>query len=185
VVGRMHALFKKAPSAKEQVDINEVIQDVLSLSQGEIKSNSISLRIRLTNELPLVMGDRIQLQQVILNLLLNAIQAMSGETEGPWEIEVSSEKVSGKHIGSKPEHHERSNLSELEWSQVLITVRDSGPGIDPQAINRLFEAFYTTKPQGLGIGLAISRSIIEAHGGKLWAEPNAGRGAIFQFTLPI
>jgi PAS domain S-box-containing protein len=185
VVGRMHALFKKAPTTKEQLDINEVIQEVLSLSQGEIKSNHISLQIRLADGLPLVTGDRIQFQQVILNLVLNAIQAMSGTTEGRREMQVSSEKVSAKHSGYKLENSEQSGLANVEWSHVLVTVRDSGPGLDAQLVNRLFEAFYTTKPQGLGIGLTISRSIIEAHGGKLWAKANTPPGAIFQFTLPI
>ena len=185
VVGRMHALFKKAPTTKEQLDINEVIQEVLSLSQGEIKSNRISLQTRLANDLPLVMGDRIQFQQVILNLVLNAVQAMSGISEGPREMQVSSEKVSAKHSGYKPENQDQSSLDNVDWSHVLITVRDSGPGLDTELVNRLFEAFYTTKPQGLGIGLTISRSIIEAHGGKLWAKANTPPGAIFQFTLPI
>ena len=185
VVGRMHALFKKAPTTKEQLDINELIQEVLSLSQGEIKSNRISLQTRLADDLPWVMGDRIQFQQVILNLVLNAIQAMSGTTEGPREMQVSSEKVSAKHSGYKPESQEQGSLANVEWSHVLITVQDSGPGLDTQLVNRLFEAFYTTKPQGLGIGLTISRSIIEAHGGKLWAKANTPPGAIFQFTLPI
>jgi C4-dicarboxylate-specific signal transduction histidine kinase len=185
VVARMHALFKKAPTTKEQLDINEVIQEVLNLSQGEIKSNCISLRTRLANDLPLVMGDRVQFQQVILNLILNAIQAMSETTDWPREMEVSSERVSAKRNELKLENHQQSSLANLEWSHALITVQDSGPGLDPQLVNRLFEAFYTTKPQGLGIGLAISRSIIEAHGGKLWARANAPRGAIFQFTLPI
>jgi PAS domain S-box-containing protein len=185
VVRRMHALFKKAPTTKEQLDINEVIQEVLNLSQGEIKSNRISLRTRLANDLPLVIGDRIQFQQVILNLVLNGIQAMSGTTERPREMEVSSEKVSAKHSGYKPENPEQSSLANVEWSHLLITVQDSGPGLEPQLVNRPFEAFYTTKPQGLGIGLTISRSIIEAHGGKLWAKAKAPPGAIFQFTLPI
>jgi len=122
---------------------------------------------------------------VILNLILNAIQAMSETTGWPREMEVSSERVSAKRNELKLENHQQSSLANLEWSHALITVQDSGPGLDPQLVNRLFEAFYTTKPQGLGIGLAISRSIIEAHGGKLWARANAPRGAIFQFTLPI
>jgi PAS domain S-box-containing protein len=185
VVKRMHALFKKAPTSREQLDINEVIQEVLNLSHGEIKSNRISLRTRLANDLPLVTGDRIQFQQVILNLVLNAIQAMSGTSGGSREMEVSSERVSAKHSGYKPGNREQSSLADVEWSHVLITVQDSGPGLDPQLANRLFEAFCTTKPQGLGIGLTISRSIIEAHGGKLWAKANAPPGAIFQFTLPI
>jgi PAS domain S-box-containing protein len=185
VVGRMHALFKKAPTTKEPLDINEVIQEVLSLSQGEIKSHGISLRTRLANDLPMVMGDRIQFQQVILNLVLNAIQAMTETTEGRREMEVSSEKVLAKRGGYKPESQEQTSLADVEWSHVLITVQDSGPGLDAELVTRLFEAFYTTKPQGLGIGLTISRSIIEAHGGKLWAKTNASPGATFQFTLPI
>ena len=135
VVARMRALFKKAPSANEPVDINDVFQEVLTLSQGEIQRNRVSLQTRYASDLPFVLGDRIQLQQVILNLVL--------------------------------------------------TVRDSGPGLDPQLVDRLFEPFYTTKPQGLGMGLTISRSIIEAHGGRLWAHANAPQGAVFRFTLPI
>jgi PAS domain S-box-containing protein len=185
VVGRMHALFKKAPTTKEQLDINEVIQEVLSLSQGEIKRNHISLWTRLAGDLPFVIGDRIQFQQVILNLVLNAIQAMSGTNEGQREMTITSEKVSAKHSGYKPENQEHSSVADVEWSHVLITLQDSGPGLDTQLGDRLFEAFYTTKPQGLGIGLTISRSIIEAHGGKLWAKANVPAGATFQFTLPI
>jgi PAS domain S-box-containing protein len=184
VVSRMRALFKKAPTAKEPLDLNDVIQEVLTLAQSEVHRNHVSLRTRLANDLPLVMGDRIQLQQVILNLLMNAIQAMSGVAEGPRELEVSSE-VATSDSGSKQERYEESVSAEAEGSQVLIAVQDSGSGLDPQRLNRLFDAFYTTKPQGLGMGLTISRSIIEAHRGRLWAEPNVPRGAIFQFTLPI
>jgi signal transduction histidine kinase len=125
------------------------------------------------------------LQQVILNLLMNAIEAMSGVVEGPRELGVSSEKVTEILGESKEERYEDRALADAEWTEVLITVRDSGPGLDPQRLNRLFDAFYTTKPQGLGMGLAISRSIIEGHGGRLWAKANAPRGAVFQFTLPI
>jgi C4-dicarboxylate-specific signal transduction histidine kinase len=185
VVSRMRALFKKAPTANERLDINEVIQEVLALSQGEIQRNRVLLRTRLANDLPFLMGDRIQLQQVILNLVLNAIQAMSGITDGSRELEVSSEKLSGGHDGSKPENYDQRGLASVERTDVLITVRDSGPGLDLQCLDRLFEAFYTTKPQGLGMGLTISRSIIEAHGGQLWAKVNAPRGAAFQFTLSV
>jgi signal transduction histidine kinase len=114
--------------------------------------------------MPLILGDRIQLQQVILNLIINAIEAMSGVDERPRELLVGSGKD--------------------ESQAVVINVRDSGPGLDPKHRNHLFDAFYTTKPQGMGMGLAISRSIIEAHGGRLWATANEGRGAVFQFTLP-
>jgi PAS domain S-box-containing protein len=185
VVARMRALFKKAPTASERLDINEVIQEVLTLSQGEIQRNRVSLRTRFANDLPFVMGDRIQLQQVILNLVLNAIQAMCGITEGPRELEVSSENMPARHSESKPGNYDQSGLASVEWTDVVIAVRDSGPGLDLQLANQLFEAFYTTKPQGLGMGLTISRSIIEAHGGRLWAQANAPRGAVFQFTLPV
>ena len=139
-------------------------------------------------------GDRIQLQQVILNLLINAIEAMSGASEGPRELWISSRKVTqmptrgprALQTGGLEEGALKDKaLAEAEGTHVLIAVRDSGPELDPQRLNRLFDAFYTTKPQGLGMGLAISRSIIEAHGGRLWAEANAPRGAVFQFTLPI
>jgi signal transduction histidine kinase len=138
------------------------------------------------------------LQQVILNLLVNAIQALSGLSEGPRELCVSSRKVSQNIEGSAPVEHASLSSSEAlakgdarptsEGSppeEILIEVRDSGPGLDPEHLNRLFEAFYTTKPQGLGIGLTISRTIAEAHGGRLWAEPNEPRGAVFQFALPV
>ena len=184
VILRMRALFKKART-KERLDINEAIEEVVILAQSQVQRNRVSLQTQLANELPLILGDRIQLQQVILNLLINAIQAMSGVDEGPREVWVSSEKVN-----EIPGELEKVTLNdkavdETECAQVLITVRDSGPGLDPQLVNRLFDAFYTTKPQGLGMGLTISRSIIQAHGGRLWAEANAPRGAVFQFALPI
>ena len=129
----------------------------------------MSLETELANDLPLILGDRVQLQQVILNLLINAIEAMAEFEEEPRILWVSSKRTI-----------ELSDNSE----QVLIAVRDSGPGLDMRSLHRLFDTFYTTKPQGLGMGLAISRSIVEAHGGRLWAE-NAPKGALFQFTLPI
>jgi len=116
------------------------------------------------NDLPLILGDRIQLQQVILNLIINAIEVMSGVNEGPRELLVGSGKD--------------------ESQRVLVAVRDSGPGLDPESVNDIFAAFYTTKPQGMGMGLAISRSIVEAHCGRLWATANPDKGATFQFTLP-
>jgi PAS domain S-box-containing protein len=186
VIARMRALFKKAPLTKELLDINEVIEEVLTLLHGEIQRNGVSLRTQFCSELPFVTGDRVQLQQLILNLVLNAIQAMSGTTEGPRECEVSSGKVSARRHGSKSGNDEQSNLAtDDDWTDVLVTVRDSGPGVDPELMDRLFEAFYTSKAQGLGMGLAISRSIIEAHGGQLWAKANSPRGLIVQFTLPL
>jgi signal transduction histidine kinase len=122
---------------------------------------------------------------VILNLLINAIEAMSGVGEGPRDLWVSSEKVAEIFGESEEDTLEDKALADAEWSHVLIAVRDSGPGLDPKGLDRLFDAFYTTKPQGLGMGLAISRSIIEAHRGRLWATANASQGAVFQFGLPI
>jgi signal transduction histidine kinase len=115
--------------------------------------------------LPLIQGDRVQLQQVILNLVVNALEAISGATEGTRELLISTGKVESGHV--------------------LVGVRDSGPGLASAALDRLFEAFYTTKPGGLGLGLSICHSIIEAHGGRLWASANVPRGATFQFTLPV
>jgi PAS domain S-box-containing protein len=185
VISRMRALFKKASTTKERLDINEAIEEVVILAQSEVQRNRVSLQTKLANDLPLILGDRIQLQQVILNLLMNAIEAMSGVAEGPRELGVSSEKVTEIPGESKEERYEDRALADAEWTEVLITVRDSGPGLDPQRLNRLFDAFYTTRPQGLGMGLAISRSIIEAHGGRLCAKANVPQGAVFQFTLPI
>jgi signal transduction histidine kinase len=146
------------------LSINETILEVVFLTASEVNENRISVQTQLSNDLPLILGDRIQLQQVILNLIKNAVEAMSAVSDGPRELLVSS----GKN----------------ESQGVLVTVRDSGPGLDPEALAHLFDTFYTTKPDGMGMGLAISRSIIEAHGGRLWATPNEPHGAAFQFTLP-
>jgi PAS domain S-box-containing protein len=185
VISRMRTLFKKASTTKERFDVNEAIEEVVILAQSQAQRNRVSLQTQFANGLPLVLGDRIQLQQVILNLLINGIQAMSEVDEGPRELEVCSEQLSGRYSGIKPENYEPSSSAKAERTDVLITVRDSGPGLDPQIIDRLFEPFYTTKPEGLGMGLTISRSIIEAHGGRLWAKANAPQGAVFQFTLPV
>jgi len=183
VILRMRALFKKVNTTKERLDINEAIEEVVVLAQGEVQRNRVSLQTQLASNLPLISGDRIQLQQVLLNLLMNAIEAMSGVSEGPRELWVTSEKVTG--ISAEPEKGklEGKALAASEWT--LVAVRDSGPGLDAKSLDRLFDAFYTTKPHGLGMGLAISRSIIEAHGGQLWATARGARGAVFQFTLPI
>jgi PAS domain S-box-containing protein len=183
IVSRVQALFKKAPAVQEPVEINEIIDEVLLILHPEINRHQVSLQTQLVSNLPIVFGDRIQLQQVILNLILNAIQAMSSVAEGPRRLEVISEafyRRSGSNLGENQD----DGMGGISSTTVLVTVRDSGPGLDPQSIDRLFDAFYTTKPQGLGMGLAISRSIIEAHAGRLWAKPNAPLGAVFQFTVP-
>jgi C4-dicarboxylate-specific signal transduction histidine kinase len=164
IIDRIRALIKKAPPRKDPLGINEAIVEVITLTRSEAVKDGISVRTQLAEGLPLIQGDRVQLQQVILNLILNAVQAMSGVSEKSRELLVSTgQEASGA---------------------VLVTVQDSGPGLDPESVARAFDAFYTTKPQGMGIGLAICRSIVEAHGGKLWAIANKDRGATFQFTLP-
>jgi len=164
IITRIRALIKKTPPHKDWLDINDTIRDVLALARSEVQRHGVVVETHLAEEVPLVRADRIQIQQVLLNLLINALEALSGVGDGPREVEVRSEPDAA--------------------SGVLVTVRDSGPGLDPQRLDRLFEAFYTTKPQGLGLGLAISRRIIEAHGGRLWATANVPHGAVVQFTVP-
>jgi PAS domain S-box-containing protein len=185
VISRMRALFKKAPVTRERLNINEVIEEVLILTQIELQRNRVSLHVELANDLPLILGDRIELQQVMLNLLINASEAMSGVAEGTRELWLSSQKVNRIPGQSEEDTPEDKDLGESKSAHVLIAVRDSGPGLDPKVLDRLFDAFYTTKPRGLGVGLAISRSIIEGHRGRLWAMANAPQGAVFQFVLPI
>ena len=183
VIARMRALFKKAPAARERVVINTMIQEVLALAQPELRTNRVSLKTQFADELPVVTGDKIQLQQVILNLVVNAIEAMHGVAEGQRVLRVSSHQVteseSGKEMIAADVANERGPTS------VLIAVQDSGPGLDPAQLPHVFETFYTTKSLGMGMGLAISRSIIEAHYGRLWVSSNTPRGAVFQFTLPV
>jgi PAS domain S-box-containing protein len=165
IISRIRALVKKAPPQKDLLDINETILEVIALARSEVQRNRVSLQTQLLNDLPLVLGDRIQLQQVILNLVMNGIEAMSAVTDRSRELLI------------------RSVL--LESDRVLVAVQDSGIGLQPESLDHLFEAFFTTKPKGMGMGLAISRSIIEAHGGQLWAVPNDGPGATFQLTLHV
>ena len=165
VIGRIRALIKKAPPQKEALEINEAILEVIALTRGEVVQNGISVRTQLAEGLPLIQADRVQLQQVILNLIVNAVQAMSGASEETLELLIST-------VG------DASN-------GIHVSLRDSGPGLDPASLERLFDAFYTTKSSGLGMGLSICRSIIEAHGGRIWAGANEPRGAVFQFTLPL
>ncbi|HEY1477465.1 MAG TPA: ATP-binding protein, partial [Chthoniobacterales bacterium] len=184
VVASMRALFKRAPTAKEPVDIKDVIQEVLALTQSEVQRNRVSLRTQFATDLPLIIGDRTQLQQVILNLVLNAIQAMSTLMEGPRELHISSQTIFDSFDQAENSGKDRQGSIAAGQTRLLIAVRDSGPGLGSTDCNLLFKSFYTTKPEGLGMGLAISRSIVEAHGGRLWAEPNDDRGVTFHFTLP-
>ena len=163
VIDRIRALVKKTPPRKDSLEINEVVLEVIALARGEMAKNGVSVQTQLAESLPAIHGDRVQLQQVILNLLINAIEAMSGTSEGSRELLISTARTD---------------------SGVLVAVRDSGPGLTPESVERLFEAFYTTKPGGLGMGLSICRSIIEGHQGRLWATANAPQGAVFHFTLP-
>ena len=156
-------MVKKGDTEKALLDINEVIQEVVSLTQSEIQKSGVVLKLNLASGLPRILGDRIQLQQVILNLVMNGIEAMNTVTDRPREMLI--------------------RFSEYESDQVLVAVQDSGIGIDAQNLEKIFDTFYTTKSQGMGMGLAISRSIVENHGGRLWAVPNDGPGATFQFTL--
>jgi|ERR1700688_3342330 len=165
IIAQVRALTKSSPPEKDWLQINDIILATVLLLESEILQNQVSLRTALSDDAPLVQGGRVQLQQVILNLILNAIEAMNRASEGARELIISSEKNDSKGV--------------------LITVQDSGTGLAPANLDRLFSAFYTTKPDGMGMGLAISRSIVEAHGGRIWAIPNSPRGAVFQFILPI
>jgi signal transduction histidine kinase len=185
VISRIRALFKKTPAAKESVNLNEMIQEVLTLTLAEFQRNRVSLVTQFANDLPLIIGDKVQLQQVTLNLVVNAIEAMNGVAPGLRELFVSSQPVAQLDDGSKLEMSKDQVLAQPESVYALVTIRDSGPGLDPADLKRVFETFYTTKSNGMGMGLAISRSIVEAHGGRLWAKANSPHGAIFQFALPI
>jgi PAS domain S-box-containing protein len=164
VIGRLRAMMKKSPAHRELLNTNDAILAVIALVGAEAQRNRVALRTELSNDLPLIFGDRIQLQQVILNLVMNAIEAMRGIAESEREVFVVSRKDG--------------------LSGVLVEVQDSGAGLRAVALERLFDAFYTTKPDGMGIGLAVSRTIIESHGGQLRALPDVPKGAVFQLRLP-
>src|SRR5467141_2205470 len=164
VITRLRALFSKKETTFESLDLNEAIREVIALSLSELHRGRVILRTELADNLPLVTGDRVQLQQVVLNLLRNASDAMSAVDDRPRHIVITTEREEG--------------------DRVRLTVQDEGVGLDPQAMDRLFEAFYTTKNEGMGMGLSISRSIIERHHGRLWAAPNDGPGATFSFSIP-
>jgi C4-dicarboxylate-specific signal transduction histidine kinase len=164
IIDRIRDHTKKSPLRKDRFDLNDAVNEVIVLARGEITKNGVSVDTHLTEGALPVEGDRVQLQQVILNLIVNAVEAMGSVREGPRELSISTEQA--------------------QANGVLLAVRDSGPGIDAKHLERVFEAFYTTKSSGVGMGLSICRSIVEAHGGRLWAEANKPRGAVFQFTLP-
>jgi len=164
VVDRIGSLIKKAPPRKEVVDLNAAILEVTALTRSEAVETGVTVSTQLAGELPRIQCDRVQLQQVMLNLIVNAIQSMSGVEDGNRELHISS-------VSIEPEG-------------VRVAVRDTGHGLRPEGLPRLFEPFYTTKPDGMGMGLSICRSIIEAHGGRLWATRCEPRGALFQFTIP-
>jgi signal transduction histidine kinase len=163
IVDRIRDHIKKAPPRKARFDLNEAIDEVMVLARSAIIKNGVSVQTRLSDGLLPIQGDRVQLQQVVLNLILNAVEAM-----GSIEAEA----------------RELSIRTKQDQAGVLVAVGDSGPGIDPEHFERVFESFYTTKASGTGMGLSICRSIIDAHGGRLWAEANQPRGAVFQFILP-
>jgi len=163
VIGRIRDLIKKSPHRADPLDINDAIREVVELTRAEAAKNGVSVRTELADGLPLIKGDRVELQQVVLNLIINAVEAMSAVAREARELVISTARAE---------------------SDVMVTVRDSGPGLPETDVDRIFQPFHTTKQAGLGMGLSISRSIIEAHGGRLWASTNAPRGAVFQFTAP-
>jgi PAS domain S-box-containing protein len=163
IVG-VRQLIRKSPPRMERVDVNREIQEVIALTRTEIQDHRVSLETRLAPRLPELLADRVQVQQVILNLIMNALESMLS-CDGPRELSIES--------------------SAAEPGPITVQVKDTGKGLDPAAIEHVFDAFYTTKSDGMGMGLAISRSIVEAHGGKLWAAANSPRGAVFGFSLPV
>jgi signal transduction histidine kinase len=164
VITRLRALFSKKEFTLESLDLNEAILEVIALSRGDLQRNRVVLQSELAGDLPTLTGDRIQLQQVILNLLRNASDAMVDVHDRPRQLLIKTDRQ--------------------DDDGVLVSVRDAGVGIDTQTMDKLFDAFYTTKSDGMGIGLSISRSIIERHRGRLWAEPNDGPGATFRLSIP-
>jgi PAS domain S-box-containing protein len=164
IVSRIREYSKKAPVRSEELDINEAIVEIMELTRGATLEHSVSVKMQLSKGLPHILGDRVQLQQVVLNLIMNAIEAMSEVAAGRRALQISTDQYASEDL--------------------LVAVADSGPGLTPAGFERLFETFYTTKPSGLGLGLPICRTIIEAHGGRLWATANMPRGAVFQFTVP-
>jgi signal transduction histidine kinase len=164
VIARIRAMTRRAATERERLDLNETIEQTFVLAEAELRRHRVVLHPQLPRDLAPVLGDRVQLQQVLLNLFINAAEAMSAVTERSRDLIVTTE--------------------DHDSAQVLVSVRDTGPGLDPQLGACIFDAFYTTKPGGLGMGLSICRSIVEGHGGRLWAEANDGPGTTFRFTMP-
>ena len=164
VIARIRALTRKANTEKERLDLNQTIEEGVALVHGELRKNRVALRTELRDDLAPILGDRVQLQQLMLNLIMNGMEAMNAVAGRPRELAITTR--------------------DGETDQVQVTVRDSGAGLDPQSRDRIFDAFYTTKPAGMGMGLSISRSIVQNHGGRLWAVANDGPGTTFQFTVP-
>jgi signal transduction histidine kinase len=165
VITRLRSLFSKKELALESLDLNEVTREVIALSLSDLQRHRVILQAQLADDLPIMTGDRIQLQQVILNLIRNASDAMVDVHDRPRQLLVRTERENG--------------------DRVRVTVRDSGIGVDRQSMDKLFDAFYTTKSGGMGVGLFVSRSIVERHQGRLWADPNDGPGATFSFSMPV
>jgi C4-dicarboxylate-specific signal transduction histidine kinase len=165
VIRRVRSMAKKTDLDKVPLDINHVVREVMALVQRELTSHQASFRMELAPALPMVMGDRVQLQQVIINLVMNGAEAMQSVTDRPRELVIRSRQE--------------------ETQQVLVDVTDCGVGISAENADRLFDPFFTTKSDGMGMGLSICRSIMEAHGGRFWVTPNIPHGATFQFTLPV
>jgi signal transduction histidine kinase len=165
VIARIRALLKKTGAERERLDMNLLIRDVVALTSGAVRRNRVVLRTALPGGLPPILGDRVQLQQVLLNLIMNAIEAMGDLVDRLPTLAITTQAN--------------------DADQVRVSIEDSGVGLELQSLDRVFDAFYTTKGNGIGVGLSISRSIIEAHGGHLWAARNDGPGATFHFTLPI
>jgi len=164
IIASIRAMFRKDGGTAAALDVNELVRDVLALVQGEIESHAVVLQRHLLDQPPTIVGERVPLQQVLLNLIMNAVEAMGSLTDRPRVLSVGTQ---------------------MSGAGILISVADCGVGIDADNMDRIFEAFFTTKPQGMGMGLSICRSIVEAHGGRLWAVPASPHGAIFNVQLPI
>jgi C4-dicarboxylate-specific signal transduction histidine kinase len=165
IVGRMRALMQRASLRLDRVDMSEALQEVIELTRGEALKNGVSVKTQFAKGLPIIAGDRVQLQQVVLNLILNAVQAMGAVSEGAREVLIATRQI--------------------ESNDLYVGVQDTGPRLSPETLSRLFEPFYTTKPNGMGMGLTICRSIVETRGGRLWVSACQPHGALFQFAIPV